>query len=132
MSATYWDAGAIVLALGDAKLRARMNRPEQFTRPHSLAEVFSTLTSGKLGRRYSADAVARILAEVQTEISFVDLTPAEIVAGMERAKGLAVMGGRIHDLLHALAADKAGAERVLTTDRNDLAGLTAAQIEVLV
>ncbi len=131
MSATYWDSGAVVMALGDDALRNRLNQPDQFTRPHTLAEVFSVLTGGKLGRKYPQDEAAALLDQVRTEIAFVELTPEDMTGAMKRAKALGVRGGQVHDLMHCVAADKCGAETLVTTDRNDLKGLTRATIEVL-
>jgi hypothetical protein len=53
---TYWDSSALIEALHDPKLRSRIRRRENETRPHSLAEVFSTLTKGVNFRYPPADA----------------------------------------------------------------------------
>jgi predicted nucleic acid-binding protein len=37
---------------------------------------------------------------------------------------IGVRGGRVHDYLHARAAEKAGVEELLTTDQYDFASLT--------
>ena len=47
----YWDSSALVDALHDEDVRRVTQHPEQFTRPHTLTEVFSTLTGGRLGFR---------------------------------------------------------------------------------
>ena len=38
---TYWDSSALIEALHAPRLRSRIRRGENGTRPHSLAEVFS-------------------------------------------------------------------------------------------
>ena len=43
---SYWDSSAIVEAWMDRSLRARLHQERGFTRTHSLAEVFSSLTKG--------------------------------------------------------------------------------------
>jgi predicted nucleic acid-binding protein len=40
-----------------------------------------------------------------------------------------VRGGRIHDYLHAVAAEKSGANKLLTLDRHDFNDLTKVEIE---
>ena len=49
---TYWDSSALIEALHNPNLRSRIRRGENGTRPHSLTEVFSTLTKG-VNFRYS-------------------------------------------------------------------------------
>jgi len=46
-----------------------------------------------------------------------------VLSALKEAQGLAVMGGRVHDFLHARAARKAGAAKLLTLDLGDFQGL---------
>jgi predicted nucleic acid-binding protein len=39
------------------------------------------------------------------------------------------VGGRVHDYLHAVAAQKSGAKKLLTLDENDFNDLTKVEIE---
>jgi hypothetical protein len=39
---TYWDSSALVAATMDPGIRGKLREADQFTRTHSLAEVFST------------------------------------------------------------------------------------------
>lgn len=56
----------------------------------------------------------------------------EVLLALKQAGKLGVRGGRVHDYVHALAADKSGADELLTLDANDFVGLTVkAKIEVL-
>jgi predicted nucleic acid-binding protein len=50
---------------------------------------------------------------------------------LKQAQKRGVRGGRVHDYLHARAAEKAGAEELLTTDQYDFASLTD-RVEVVV
>lgn len=45
----YWDSSALIDALHDHRVEKLAREPGQFTRPHTLAETFATLTNGKLG-----------------------------------------------------------------------------------
>jgi predicted nucleic acid-binding protein len=121
----YWDASALVEATSDAALRGRLRSERGVTRTHSLAEAFSALTGGRLGIRLDADAAARVLDNLCADLDFVDVSAQEVLSALRRARKLGVRGGRVHDYLHAVAADKSGLHELLTLDRNDFAGLTA-------
>ena len=119
----YWDSSALVKAVGNPALRTRLNQERCFTRVHALAEVFSALTAGNLLIRVDADAAANTLDELAADLDYVELDAAEVLRSLKMAKSKGVRGGRVHDYLHALAAEKSGAEELLTADRNDFAGL---------
>ncbi len=118
----YWDSSALLAATRVMELRERLDTNKGFTRRHSLAEVFSALT-GKPHLRLESKEAARLLRDLATDLEFVELNTEEILQGFDAARGLGVRGGRIHDLLHALAARKIGAKELLTLDQNDFAGL---------
>ena len=59
----YWDSSAVVDALHDCRIEGLMLEAEQYTRAHTLAEVFSTLTGGRLGFKYLADDAAALVKE---------------------------------------------------------------------
>jgi predicted nucleic acid-binding protein len=112
---TYWDSSALIEALHDARLRSRLRPGENGTRPHSLAEVFSTLTKG-VNFRYSPSDAARMAEDLARDLDFVELSAAETVSVLKRASSLGVRGARVHDLMHAEAASKYGADLLLTLD----------------
>ncbi len=120
----YWDASALVQATSDATLRGRLRDERGVTRTHSLAEVFSALTGGNLGIRLDADAAVRVLDNLSPDTDFLDIKPQDVLSALKRARQLGVRGGRVHDYLHAVAADQSGLHELLTLDRNDFAGLT--------
>ena len=119
---TYWDSSALIEALHDSKLRARICRGENGTRPHSLAEVFSTLTKGVNFRYPPADA-ANMAADLARDLDFVELSSADAVSALKKASSLGVRGARIHDLMHAEAAIKYGADELLTLDDSGFSSL---------
>jgi predicted nucleic acid-binding protein len=120
----YWDSSALVEATIDLALRTRLRSERGVTRTHTLAESFSALTAGGLAVRMEADAAAQTLESLCGDLDFVDLTSAEVLAALKQARKRGVRGGRVHDLLHAFAAEKARAEKLLTLDKHDFDSLT--------
>src|SRR5579884_3214697 len=126
----YWDASALVETHLDTDLHERLKEEGGITRTHSLAEVFSTLTGGRFPVRVSPDQAANTIEELIQHLDMVDLSAREVVQGLKKAREMGVRGGRVHDYLHALAAEKSGAKKLITLDRNDFAGLAPGlQIE---
>ena len=119
---TYWDTSALIEALHAPRLRSRIRRGENGTRPHSLAEVFSTLTKGVNFRYPPADA-ANMAADLAKDLDFIELSAADAVSALKKASSLGVRGARIHDLMHAEAAIKYGADELLTLDDAGFASL---------
>lgn len=122
-SKTYWDSSALVEALHDETVRERLGRPGNLTRTHSLAEVFSTLTGGRLGFRYAPDEASEMIEDLAAEMELVELTPHDTFSALASAHQKGVRGGRIHDYLHAAAAFKAGAKSLVTLNGKDFKGL---------
>jgi predicted nucleic acid-binding protein len=120
----YWDSSALVQASSDLALRRRLNTERGLTRTHALAESFSALTGGNLSIRLDADAAARTVESLAHDLDFVDLTPQETLKALKEARRRGVRGGRVHDFLHAIAAQKSGATHLLTVDENDFESLT--------
>jgi len=124
----YWDSSALVDSLVNSDLQLRLQRERGFTRPHALAEAFSTLTANPQTRIDTDDAV-EFIATLSANLDFVELTAKEIVTTLKTARKKGVRGGRVHDYLHAVAAEKSGAAKILTLDKNDFANLTPVPVE---
>jgi predicted nucleic acid-binding protein len=124
----YWDSSALVEAFSNSALRARLSSERGHTRRHSLAEVFSALTSGNLSIRVQPDEAAKMIDGLVTDLDFLDLTTDHILEALKNTKRLGVRGGRVHDFLHAIAAEKCQADEVLTLDKNDFNGLTTLRV----
>jgi predicted nucleic acid-binding protein len=120
----YWDSSALVEAVADIALRTRLRKERGTTRTHALAEIFSALTGGNLAIRLEADAAAEMVGNLAQDLDFVDLTPQEVLAALKLARKRGVRGGRVHDFLHAKAAENSGAAELLTTDQYDFESLT--------
>ena len=119
----YWDSSALVDALEDSRVEALASEQEQFTRSHTLAEVFSTITGGRLGYKYHPEDAAALIGELTASMNFVELDPKEVQAALDVAHKRRVRGGQVHDLLHATAAKKAGVEVLLTDNITDFTNL---------
>ena len=123
-------APALVETIRHASLRQRLKQEGGITRSHSLAEVFSALTGGNINLRVGIGPVQRQndCRDLAKELSFFDLAPADVLMALKEAKEKGVRGGRVHDYLHAIAAEKAGVKELLTLDRNDFVGLTKVPV----
>jgi len=76
---TYWDSSALVEAVNDDRVRRRLIAGGGLTRTHSLSEVFSTMTGGKMGDRVSVKEAAHTVAQLAGDLDFCDLTAPEIL-----------------------------------------------------
>lgn len=119
---TYWDSSALIELLHRPEIRASLSPKTDFTRLHTLSELFSTLTKG-VSFRYSPDDAAKMIDDLARDLSFVELSKQDILDGIKTARRLGVRGGRIHDLLHATAARKSGAAALMTLDSAGFTGI---------
>ena len=122
--ATYWDSSALIAAAIDPAIREKLSSSGQpISRTHALAEVFSTVTGGRLGYRIDADDAAKLLKELSSHLEFVDLDATETLKTLAQARAKGTRGGQVHDYLHAAAAMKAQCSILLTLNLRDLANL---------
>ena len=124
----YWDSSALVESYNNPQIKARLETERAFTRPHALAETFASLTANPK-TRIDADAAAGVLARLALSLDFVELTGLDVLAALKTARAKGVRGGRVHDYLHAVAAEKSGAKTILTLDKNDFESLTRLNVE---
>jgi predicted nucleic acid-binding protein len=87
-----------------------------------LSEIFSTLTKG-VNSRYSPADAANMASDLARDIDFVELSASDAISVLAKASSLGVRGARIHDLMHAEAAMKYGADELLTLDDSGFATL---------
>ena len=119
---TYWDSSALLEVLHDQTLRAQLKAKSDGTRPHTLSEIFSTLTKG-VAFRYPPDDAAKMISDLAGDLDFIELTRAETLSAIRDAKRLGVRGARIHDLMHVFAAGKYGASVLMTLDTGGFQGI---------
>lgn len=134
---TYWDTSALVRYYATNQA----DKISGATRVHSLAELFSALTGrgyqetmkdGSIRqRKLSLAAAVIVVKSIRSRLDLVELTAEDTLAALERAPQAHAQGGRIHDLLHAVAAEKAGADELWTIDRNDFEGLGKVPVKQL-
>jgi predicted nucleic acid-binding protein len=124
----YWDSSALVEAYNNPQIKARLENERAYTRPHALAETFASLTANPK-TRIDSDAASGVLARLALSLDFVELSGPDVLAALKTARSMGVRGGRVHDYLHAVAAEKSGAKTILTLDKNDFADLTGLKIE---
>ena len=112
----YWDSSALIKALHDQKLRTSLNPGKDGTRPHSLPELFTTLTKG-LNFHYTPADAAAMIESLAKSLDFVELNAVEVLAAIKSASSQGVRGARVHDLMHAVAAQKFKATVLYTLDK---------------
>jgi predicted nucleic acid-binding protein len=126
----FFDTSVLVAAIVEAHprhsgaaswlKRAKSKEIELLTASHSLAELYSTLSSLPARPRLSpADAWRLVRENVVESAHLIALSPAEYSKTLQRASEMGLAGGVIYDALIARAAEKAGAERLLTLNEGD-------------
>jgi hypothetical protein len=137
---TYWDTSAALNALVSPEVWARLDSGVHFSRVHLFSEVFSTITGRGIPARDQAGRSVRIvlspsdavkwLRRFSEKIDLIELTRSEILDALEKAQRLNVAGARVYDYMHAVAADQANTDLLLTRNSVDFSGLTSkARIE---
>ena len=58
-----WDSSVLLDELEDSRIERRAHEPGQWTRPHTLAEMFSILTGGRLGFQYCPDDATAMIRD---------------------------------------------------------------------
>lgn len=94
--------------------RAKSAQIRLLVSAHTLAELYSNLT-GRARPRLSAEDAWRLIREnVKTAAKIVPLSASDYAATLRRAADLGLTGGIVYDALIARAAEKAGAEKLVT------------------
>jgi hypothetical protein len=126
---TYWDTSAIINAFLSVEVLKRLDQGEHFTRLHSFAEFFSTMTGrgipaleedGTFVRiKLSAKDCALWLRTFADKVKIVEPDKADVLDALDKAQSRNVQGARVYDYLHALASGKAKADELLTRNTED-------------
>ena len=94
--------------------RAKMGDYDLFVSAHSLAELYSNLT-GRARPRISAGEAQRLVHEsVAALAKIVSLSPSDYLTTLRHVADLGLTGGIVYDALIARAAQKAGADKLVT------------------
>ena len=100
--------------------RAKSQEIEYLAACHTLAELYSTLSGLPARPRISpADAWRLVQENVSGSARLIALSAADYAATLQRAAEKGLSGGVIYDALIARAAEKAGADRLLTLNESD-------------
>ncbi len=130
---TYWDTSGLINAAISGSVLQRLAAGEHTTRTHALAEFYGILTGRgirweRAGQTYelrlTGEQAAQWLRDNLKPFQFTDLTAQDVLETLARAQSLNVAGARVHDYLHAVAAQKARADELLTRNQDDFRGLT--------
>jgi hypothetical protein len=78
--------------------------------------------------KFSPQDAAKWLRNFSTKVKLVDLTLDESLDAMDETQKKGIQGARIHDFLHAAAADKARSDELFTRNTNDFASLGHATL----
>jgi predicted nucleic acid-binding protein len=115
---TYLDTSALVRAW-------RMQiTPQGFTRAHSVAEFYATLTRGltvtvgtiKTRVIFTPAETSVGAKEVFSKMTFRDLNGKQALTELEFAAKDNVQSANIHDWMHAAVAKETGCEAIVTTN----------------
>ena len=112
----FFDTSVLVAAfLGDhphhkasAKVFAAANKKHSACGAHTLAELYSTLTSLPLKPMIAPEQVLLFLEDVRARLSVITLDEADYRAAIQRTAERCITGGRLYDalLLHCAAKAK--------------------------
>jgi predicted nucleic acid-binding protein len=118
---SYFDSSALVAAMVEEEAHharafdALVENKDGFTSAHALAEVFATLTSGRLDIQLAPEEAEELVeANVAGRLRVVELTLSDYRAAMRASREVGARGGAIYDMLHLQAARRGKAERILT------------------
>lgn len=118
----FFDTSVLVPAfVGDhphheasAKVFTKAAKKRSFCAAHSLAELYSTLTSLPLKPMISPDQAVLFIQEARDHLSVITLDEMEYYAAIEQMAERRITGGRIYDALLLHCAMKAKAETIYT------------------
>lgn len=118
----FFDTSVLVAAfLGDhprhkasARVFADAGKKHSSCGVHTLAELYSTLTSLPLKPMIAPEQAILFLGDVRSRLSLIALDEAEYFATIERIAGKRISGGHIYDALLLQCAAKAKADIIYT------------------
>ncbi len=87
---------------------------------HTVAEVYAVLSTLPVSPRISPGLAWRLINEsILPKVSIVSLTSSEYIATVKHLSDLGLSGGAVYDALIVKAAQKSGADRIVTFNMND-------------
>ena len=139
MSTYYWDTSAAINAVVSPEVRRRLSADHHTTRVPTFSEFFAVMT-GRGIRIMDPDGIpvrfqmspkdaAAWLRGFCEQVRTVELDADETLSALALAEKQGVQGGRVYDYVHALVADKAKADAILTRNTDDFTGLSSRSVE---
>lgn len=93
---------------------------------HALAETWATLSRLPLRPRVQPRQAADLVEQLHRVFAVISLDPSHYRAAIERCVNQGVSSGAVFDALHLMAAEREGAERLLTFNARDFDRLALA------
>jgi predicted nucleic acid-binding protein len=117
---SYLDSSVLVAALVEDEpaheaCLALLRKRDLATWTYALAEVFATLTGGRLGLRVpAAVATALMQSSLLPRLRLIELPGADLIDAIGESERAGVRGGAILDFLHLVAARRSAATTLYT------------------
>ena len=110
--------------------------PAQFTRAHSVAEFYATLTRGltvtvqgiKTRVQFSPKVAAEGARTTFAKMKFQDVNGKQALAELDSAAKANIHAANIHDWMHAAAAAAAGCREIVTTNEKHFKAVTKLKL----
>ena len=125
----FFDTTVLVAALVESHPRharsfgslakAKGDEYEWAVSAHSLAELYAVLTTLPVKPRISPGTAWRLIDENFQSASVIPFTNADYTLTIQRLARAGLLGGIVYDALLARAAEKWGADRLLTLNLDD-------------
>jgi hypothetical protein len=131
---SYWDTSAAINALVSPEVWARLSTGEHFARLHLFSEFFATMTGRGIPVKDETGNPARLvlspkdaaawLRVFRSKVNLVELDDTETLDALDNAQAHNIQGGKVYDYVHAMAAQKAQSDALLTRNTDDFSDLT--------
>lgn len=100
--------------------RVKKNEISLLVSAHSFAECFAVLTRMPLSPKISPDTASYLIREnIEKTAEIITLASRDYISVMKRMVELGLSGGVIYDAITVRAAEKAGADKILTFNAKD-------------
>jgi predicted nucleic acid-binding protein len=100
---------------------------------HGLVELYAILTTLPVTPRITAEQAQKLIRQsIMAHMDVVVLDEPDYQAVIEKVTTLGLRGGVVYDALHLQAAEKTGADRLVTFNRRDFGRLAAGTMVELV
>ncbi len=87
---------------------------------HTIAELFAVLSTLPVSPKISPGLAWRLIHEsIEPHVSIISLTTSEYMATVKHVSDLGLSGGAVYDALIVKAAQKSGADRIVTFNLGD-------------